>query len=304
VNTFAGKTTLLSVITNSIQSNVEARANVYLPGHSAFCPQEDHLHGFFTSRSYLQHYARLTGLASQPDIQERIDRLLKQLGLAEQSDTIVGDVFLKGLSGGQKRRLSIALEALSQPQNFFLDECTSGQDAESALQIMQFLREYVREGEGRRVILTIHQPSSFIWNTIDHVILLAKGTVVYNGSREAMEGFFEEAGYPTPMGWNRAEHYVTVVNDEFRDHELTVDEWAHRYQAWAAHQSGGSVSSQKHQDGTPLLRETSRSKSPLVLVELTRRYFLNLAFNPGILGTRIAMVRKLSVHASLSQPYV
>ena len=57
---------------------------------------------------------------------ERIDTLLTKLGLSGQSDTIVGDIFLKGLSGGQKRRLSIALEALSEPQNFFLDEPTSG----------------------------------------------------------------------------------------------------------------------------------------------------------------------------------
>ena len=57
---------------------------------------------------------------------ERIDMLLKQLGLSSQADTIVGDIFLKGLSGGQKRRLSIALEALSEPSTFILDECTSG----------------------------------------------------------------------------------------------------------------------------------------------------------------------------------
>ncbi len=112
-----GKTTLLSVITDSVQSNVKAQALVHLPGQSAFVPQDDRLHGFYTCRSYLKHYARLAGM---PNPEQEIDRLLSDLGLTEQRDTIVGDLFLKGLSGGQKRRLSIALEALTHPENFFL----------------------------------------------------------------------------------------------------------------------------------------------------------------------------------------
>jgi ABC-type multidrug transport system ATPase subunit len=85
------------------------------------------------------------------DLEQEIDYLLKELGLAEQAGTIVGDVFLKGLSGGQKRRLSVALEALTRPQNIFLDEPTSGLDAESAYQVMEFLKKYVRKSPGRRV---------------------------------------------------------------------------------------------------------------------------------------------------------
>ena len=80
-------------------------------------PQDDCLHGFYTCHSYLKHYARLAGMPT-PDAE--IDKLLVDLGLKEQRDTIVGDLFLKGLSGGQKRRLSIALEALTHPQNLFL----------------------------------------------------------------------------------------------------------------------------------------------------------------------------------------
>jgi len=82
----------------------------------------------------------------------RGDPICKQLGLSEQADTIVGDVFLKVLSGGQQRRLSIALEVLTQPENFFLDEPTSGLDADSVVFTSHGVLEgiqYVRASHGR-----------------------------------------------------------------------------------------------------------------------------------------------------------
>ena len=72
----------------------------------------------------MQHYARLTGMKINEETNKKIDKTLADLGLACHENTRVGDVFLSGLSGGQKRRLGIALEALSYPQNFFLDEPT------------------------------------------------------------------------------------------------------------------------------------------------------------------------------------
>ena len=87
-------------------------------------PQGDYLHGFYTCTSYMQHYARLTGMKLDEETNKKIDEILTDLGLASHKSTRVGDVFLSGLSGGQKRRLGIALEALSSPQNFFLDEPT------------------------------------------------------------------------------------------------------------------------------------------------------------------------------------
>ena len=118
----------MSLLTDNLPSGVTAKAELGdLPGNMAMVPQDDRLHGFFTCRSYLQHYARLAGIP-KAEADARIPDLLKQLGLVEQAEkgTIVGDLFIKGLSGGQKRRLSVALEALSYPEHFFLDEPTSG----------------------------------------------------------------------------------------------------------------------------------------------------------------------------------
>jgi ABC-type multidrug transport system ATPase subunit/ABC-type multidrug transport system permease subunit len=296
----SGKTTLMNLLKNNIPRQVKAKGVIHLPGAGAIVPQDDQLHGFYTCRSYLQHYARLCGIPREIAA-SRIEELLVLLGLIEQANlrTIVGDIFLKGLSGGQRRRLSIALEALSHPGLLFLDEPTSGLDAESALQVMDFLKTYARGAAGRRVILTIHQPSSFLWQTIDQVILLSKGKLMYQGPRLDMGSFFEWVGYPTPAGWNPADHYITAVNDEFRLRPLSVDEWAEKF---AAYQPDDRVSSKHERTPSILLASQSpqqimyRSKNPLrIATELSRRYFLNLAFNPGILGTRIAMYVMLAL---------
>lgn len=308
----AGKSTLLNILTDSLPLNTKGVATVSLPGFSTFVPQDDRLHGFFTVKSYLKHYARLCGLKKHYDnnpalLEKKMDDLISELGLTDQSSTIVGDLFLKGLSGGQKRRLSICLEALTDPCNFFLDEPTSGLDAESALQVMEFLKSYARGAAGRRVILTIHQPSSFIWQMIDNVVLLSKGSIMYEGSRQKMEEFFANNGHPTPEGWNPADHYVTMVNDEFRNHSKSVDEWGVRYKEWAStHHSGGSESSDFHlkkdfrsksilSATNKDLVNTKRSNNFVAVAELTYRYFLNLWFNPGILLTRVAMYSMLGL---------
>jgi ABC-type multidrug transport system ATPase subunit len=328
----AGRSTLMHALTDALPANVVGVGTVHLPGASAFVPQEDRLHGFFTVESYMHHYARLAGvdkIYTKEQVEVKIDNLIMEMGLMEHRNTIVGDIFLKGLSGGQKRRLSVCLEALTEPCNFFLDEPTSGLDAESAFQVMEFLRAYVHAAAGRRVIVTIHQPNSFLWRKVDRVILLSKGKLVYEGPRKKMESFFATNGHPTPKSWNPADHYVTMVNDEFRNHALNVDEWARRYKLWeATHKLGGQTNadikvaatfsftntpkppaaenqsltvsdngSQKTTSvGAPIPRdriETMRVGGFTAIRELTYRYFLNLWFNPGILATRVTMYAML-----------
>ena len=282
---------------------------VFVPGVNGIVPQDDRLHGFFTVKSYMLHYARLTGMPHTPELDQNIEELIKNLGLTDETNTIVGDLFFKGLSGGQKRRLSIGLEALTSPINLYLDEPTSGLDSESALKVMEFLKTYVRAAPGRRVILTIHQPSTNIWQLIDNTVLLSKGRLMYQGSRSAMEEYFASVGTPTPSGWNPADHYVTMVNDDFRESVRTVAEWEACFQKWEDDQAkaeadgaeGGNARRGKSRTPSMLAASglqqihTTRSSSVKVVLELTYRYFLNLWFNPGILATRIAMYTMLAL---------
>ena len=93
---------------------------------------------------------------------------------------------------------------------------------------------------------------------------------------------------------NPADHYVTVVNDEFRHHELTVAEWAAKFHAYQQAQKKEEPIAQENSDNEGDT-QSARTRSPLVAIELTKRYFMNLAFNPGILGTRVAMYTMLAL---------
>lgn len=95
----------------------------------------------------------------------------------------------------------------------------SGLDSESALAVVQYLQSYARgtdpkTGRRRRVILTIHQPSSQIWERIDNVVLMAEGRLMYQGPRTEMTDFFAKYGHPVPPNYNMADHAIEVLFKE------------------------------------------------------------------------------------------
>jgi len=222
----------------TLGSSVLASGHVALPDDDAYVPQDDRLHSFYTCQSYMRHYARLNGMLplmdccssssssghlpvsnNKIDVDALIADKLSEVGLTAQKNTVVGGMFQRGLSGGQKRRLSVALEALSSPLNLFLDEPTSGLDSESALALINYLQSYARgtdpkTGRRRRVILTIHQPSSQIWERIDNVVLMAEGRLMYQGPRTEMPDFFATYGHPVPRNYNMADHAIEVLFKE------------------------------------------------------------------------------------------
>ena len=116
-------------------------------------------------------------------MERRVSSLLRLMGLESCADTKVGNAFFQGLSGGQKKRLSIAVALLSSPLVLFLDEPTSGLDSASASGIMSFLRELASTAS-IMIVCTIHQPSSTVFNSFDKVLLLARGQTAYLGSAD------------------------------------------------------------------------------------------------------------------------
>ena len=114
---------------------------------------------------------------------------MQQLGLKKCENVLIGGEKLKGISGGEKKRLSFASEFLTNPAILFCDEPTSGLDSFMALSIMELMQNLARTG--KTIICTIHQPSSKIFSGFDRLLLLAEGRTAYLGAASGAAAFFQ-----------------------------------------------------------------------------------------------------------------
>jgi ABC-type multidrug transport system ATPase subunit len=129
--------------------------------------------------------------------------MLQELGLMKCADTIMGGPLLKGISGGERKRTSVGVELVVKPPMVFLDEPTSGLDSFSAVQCVRVLKKVANAGAS--VLFTIHQPSSNIFASFDHLILLQKGALLYNGPVASVPEYFRVRGHPCPRNYNPAD---------------------------------------------------------------------------------------------------
>ncbi|RYY86718.1 ATP-binding cassette domain-containing protein, partial [archaeon] len=167
-----------------------------------------------------------SSLPKSDAIRKRVYEVLYTLNLVACMHVRVGDEVNKGISGGEKRRLSIAVQLLVSPAVCLLDEPTTGLDAYTARRVVHLLRHiahtpYTPAGftpdnshsphtNIRTVILSIHQPRYDIFACFDDVILLSKGQLVYAGNVEDMYTHFEHMGLPFPDLCNPADYLLDV----------------------------------------------------------------------------------------------
>ena len=144
----------------------------------------------------------------------RVDAVLEQLGLTDCQNTLIGDELLgmKGVSGGQKRRVSIGIELVKEPRAIFLDEPTSGLDSEMAAAIMDTLHNLAQSN--RTIVLTIHQPNSLITSKFDDFMLLAGGELVYFGKWQDAVPFFDAGGLRCPQFSNPTDFFLHALQDQ------------------------------------------------------------------------------------------
>src|SRR5439155_14760032 len=161
-------------------------------GMIGFVPQDDIIHSELTVREALFYSARLRLPRdfSNRDIHKRIDAVLAQLGLAGIDDVLIGSPTRKGISGGQRKRVNLAMELLTDPSVLFLDEPTSGLSSEDTLIVMQVLRQLA--DTGKTILLTIHQPSLDAFSKLDNVVVVSKDA----GSTDAGRLAFYGPAYP------------------------------------------------------------------------------------------------------------
>jgi ABC-type multidrug transport system ATPase subunit len=224
----SGKTTLLDAIAGRMKS-AAVGGSITFDGsvltdsqHQAFVSyvaQEDSLLGVFTVSETLRMALRFRygyNMKSEAELKSLESHALKLVGLTSAAGTKVGDIFRKGLSGGQKRRLSLAVELVKAPKVMVLDEPTSGLDSASAFGIMSSLTALAKLGH--TVIATIHQPSSDVWTLFDKLLLLSEGRTLFFGESRAAVGYFGALGHQCPELSNPADFFLALINTDFPLH--------------------------------------------------------------------------------------
>ena len=228
----SGKTSLLNVlagrisvgeITGDIRVNERKRGN-YWRKLIGYVEQSDIMHGKLTVRETIMYSAllRLPNSMSRKDKMSRVDAVIAQLGLTHVQDSFVGDDETRGVSGGERKRVAIGIELVTNPRLIFLDEPTSGLDAFTAYNLIESLSELAKKDD-KTVLLTIHQPRSNILDLFDKILLLSKGQVVFFGpAKDALE-HFDSLGYKCPNLENPADFFLDITAIDYRNVESTEE---------------------------------------------------------------------------------
>ncbi|GAA5925630.1 hypothetical protein JCM3775_001459 [Rhodotorula graminis] len=177
-----------------------------------FVDQEDTLMGTLTVFETVLYSAllRLPRDMSFEDKRMRTLETMHELGILAIRDSRVGESGARGISGGEKRRVSIACELVTSPSILFLDEPTSGLDSYNAFNVVESLVQLARTYK-RTVVFTIHQPQSNIVALFDKLVLLARGRVVYSGKADESQSYFESIGCACPPGFNIADYLIDIT---------------------------------------------------------------------------------------------
>ncbi|XP_020598949.1 ABC transporter G family member 10 [Phalaenopsis equestris] len=156
------------------------------------------------------HFRRISGYVPQDDAIIRARALLLQLGLAHVAGSRIGGKGIRGVSGGERRRVSIGVELVHNPAVLLLDEPTSGLDSASAYLIVAMLKS-MAAGNGKTVVLTIHQPGFRILELLDRVVLISDGVVRHQGSLSLLEKRLEDGGHKIPPHINVLEYAMDAT---------------------------------------------------------------------------------------------
>ncbi|KAJ6457693.1 P-loop containing nucleoside triphosphate hydrolase protein [Mycena sanguinolenta] len=184
---------------------------------STFVEQEDTLLGVLTVRESVSYALRLhLPMLSRRETAARVDRVLTALGLQSCANQQIGTPISRGVSGGQKRRVTAACAMVTFPRILLLDEVTSGLDSTSAREVMSAIRT-LAVSEGMIVIATIHQPSLDTLAQFTDLLLLAEGQTCFSGRVDELEGFMGRWGHPVGRFTTPSDHAMNFLSEDFAD---------------------------------------------------------------------------------------
>ncbi|CAA2954555.1 ABC transporter G family member 22 isoform X1 [Olea europaea subsp. europaea] len=221
----SGKTTLLSLLGGRVRVPAPGGSVTYndqpysklLKSRIGFVTQDDVLFPHLTVKETLTYAAllRLPRTLTKEEKKKRALDVIYELGLERCQDTMIGGSFVRGVSGGEKKRVSIGNEIIINPSLLFLDEPTSGLDSTTALRIIDTLHDIAEAG--KTVVTTIHQPSSRLFLKFNKLILLGKGSLLYFGQASEAMVYFSSIGCTPLIAMNPAEFMLDLANGNVND---------------------------------------------------------------------------------------
>ncbi|XP_011311324.1 protein brown-like isoform X2 [Fopius arisanus] len=209
----AGKTTLLASlarltepVAGSIRLNGVELSKGDMSKIASFVPQVDPLPVMLTTGEYISFSCalRLDACMSAREKNLMATRIIEDLELADSRDVLISKI-----SGGERKRVSIAAEIITQPRILFLDEPTTGLDSSSAFRVIQSIKVAAHHSI---VLCSIHQPAITLYDLFTHVIFLTEGRTAFSGSLDAAKTFFQSEGYNCPHGFDEAEYYIRILS--------------------------------------------------------------------------------------------
>ncbi|XP_073042202.1 ABC transporter G family member 9-like [Primulina eburnea] len=215
----SGKTTLLTALGGRLGGRLAG--NITYNGtpfsnamkcNTGFVTQDDALYPHLTVTETLVYTAllRLPRTLTKKEKVQHAEAVITQLGLSRCRDSIIGEPLLRGVSGGERKRVSIGQELLINPSLIFLDEPTSGLDSTTAQRIVCKLWEL--SNGGRTIVMTIHQPSSRLYYMFHKVLLLSEGNPVYFGKGSGALDYFASIGFAPSLAMNPADFLLDLAN--------------------------------------------------------------------------------------------
>ncbi|PSC71035.1 ABC ATP-binding isoform 2 [Micractinium conductrix] len=226
--TGSGKTSLINALAGRLPRGGSLEGSVLVNGAprgrgfraiTAYVLQDDVLFSNLTVRETFRFAAniRLPTSINADTRMQLVEDVISELALGKAADTFIGSPWERGVSGGERKRVNIGVELLSNPSLIFLDEPTSGLDAFQAQNVMEAL--WTLAGNGRTVVTTIHQPRSSIFQMFDQLLLLSEGRIMYSGEAAKAVAYFSAAGFKCPEQFNPGDFFMDVTSMDYRTPE-------------------------------------------------------------------------------------
>ncbi|KAK9057797.1 hypothetical protein SSX86_022635 [Deinandra increscens subsp. villosa] len=218
----SGKSTLLRALAGRLDDSANMYGEVFINGAKSslkygtygFVKRENTLIGSLTVREYLYYSALLQLPGFLCEKKSVVEDAIAAMSLGEYANHLIGGHCLtKGLSNGERRRVSIARELVMGPHFLFIDEPLYHLDSVSALMMMVTLKKLANTG--CTLIITIYQSSTEVFGLFDRICLLSNGKTLFFGETLACLQHFSNAGFPCPIMQSPSDHFLRAINTDF-----------------------------------------------------------------------------------------